>query len=241
MYRLVILDDEPCQAEDLQRRILAHPQSAEFEIVTCETAEELSAECSCAHIDLLFADICLNQDECDGVNLVESLHLQEGGTQVVFVTGLNGMYTRVRQSSTSFFIMKPIRDDELLHVIDHALAALAKLASEPLLIRSTEGELVVRPSEIVYIESWKRVVEIHLANGKAPRAYMRLADMLQMLPAGFVQCHKSFIVNMAQVTSLQGDSLQLSTGAKLAVARSRRRQVQEEFERFWRKQMNRQL
>ena len=237
MYRLVILDDEPCQAEDLRNRILSHPQADEFEVVTCTSAQGLEAEIKQSRIDILFTDICLDQDGCDGVDLVESLHVRDAGTQVVFITGFNGMYARVRQASDSFFLMKPIRDDELFHVMDCALAVLAKQAKKVLLIHSIEGELVVQPSDILYIESWKRVVEIHLLNGDAPRAYMRLADMLDMLPAGFVQCHKSYIVNMAHVTSLQGDSLQLSTGAKLAVARSRRRQVQEEFERFWRKQM----
>ena len=237
LYRLVILDDEPCQAEDLRNRILSHPQADEFEVVTCTSAQGLEAEIKQSRIDILFTDICLDQDGCDGVDLVESLHVRDAGTQVVFITGFNGMYARVRQASDSFFLMKPIRDDELFHVMDCALAVLAKQAKKVLLIHSIEGELVVQPSDILYIESWKRVVEIHLLNGDAPRAYMRLADMLDMLPAGFVQCHKSYIVNMAHVTSLQGDSLQLSTGAKLAVARSRRRQVQEEFERFWRKQM----
>ena len=237
LYRLVILDDEPCQAEDLRNRILSHPQADEFEVVTCTSAQGLEAEIKQSRIDILFTDICLDQDGCDGVDLVESLHVRDAGTQVVFITGFNGMYARVRQASDSFFLMKPIRDDELFHVMDCALAVLAKQAKKVLLIHSIEGELVVQPSDILYIESWKRVVEIHLLNGDAPRAYMRLADMLDMLPAGFVQCHKSYIVNMAHVTSLQGDSLQLSTGAKLAVARSRRRQVQEEFERFWRKQL----
>ena len=234
LYRLVILDDEPCQAEDLRNRILSHPQADEFEVVTCTSAKGLEAEIKQSRIDILFTDICLDQDGCDGVDLVESLHVRDAGTQVVFITGFNGMYARVRQASDSFFLMKPIRDDELFHVMDRALAVLAKQAKEVLLIHSIEGELVVQPSDILYIESWKRVVEIHLLNGDSPRAYMRLADMLDMLPASFVQCHKSYIVNMAHVTSLHTDSLSLASGKELAVARGRRRQTQEAFEQYWR-------
>ena len=237
LYRLVILDDEPCQAEDLRNRILSHPQADEFEVVTCTSAKGLEAEIKQSRIDILFTDICLDEDGCDGVDLVENLHVRDAGTQVVFITGFNGMYARVRQASDSFFLMKPIRDDELFHVMDRALDVLAKRASEVLLIRSNEGELVVQPSDILYIESWKRVVEIHLLNGDAPRAYMRLADMLDMLPASFVQCHKSYIVNMAHIVSLHSDSMQLSSGFTIPVARSRRAKVQEAFDNFWHQQL----
>ena len=237
LYRLVILDDEPCQAEDLRNRILSHPQADEFEVVTCTSAKELEAEIEQSCIDILFTDICLDEDGCDGVDLVENLHVCDAGTQVVFITGFNGMYARVRQASDSFFLMKPIRDDELFHVMDRALDVLAKRASEVLLIRSNEGELVVQPSDILYIESWKRVVEIHLLNGDAPRAYMRLADMLDMLPASFVQCHQSYIVNMAHIVSLHSDSVQLSSGFTIPVARSRRAKVQEAFDNFWHQQL----
>lgn len=237
LYRLVILDDDPCQAEDLRNRILSHPQADEFEVVTCTSAKGLEAEIKQSRIDILFTDICLDEDGCDGVDLVENLHVRDAGTQVVFITGFNGMYARVRQASDSFFLMKPIRDDELFHVMDRAFDVLAKRASEVLLIRSNEGELVVQPSDILYIESWKRVVEIHLLNGDAPRAYMRLADMLDMLPASFVQCHKSYIVNMAHIVSLHSDSVQLSSGFTIPVARSRRAKVQEAFDNFWHQQL----
>ena len=237
LYRLVILDDEPCQAEDLRNRILSHPQADEFEVVTCTSAQGLEAEIKQSRIDILFTDICLDQDGCDGVDLVESLHVRDAGTQVVFITGFNGMYARVRQASDSFFLMKPIRDDELFHVMDCALAVLAKQAKKVLLIHSIEGELVVQPSDILYIESWKRVVEIHLLNGDSPRAYMRLADMLDMLPASFVQCHKSYIVNMAHIVSLHSDSVQLSSNFTIPVARSRRSKVQEAFDNFWHQQL----
>ena len=237
LYRLVILDDEPCQAEDLRIRILSHPQADEFEVITCTSAKGLEAEIKQSRIDILFTDICLDEDGCDGVDLVENLHVRDTGTQVVFITGFNGMYARVRQASDSFFLMKPIRDDELFHVMDRALDVLAKRASEVLLIRSIEGELVVQPSDILYIESWKRVVEIHLLNGDAPRAYMRLADMLAMLPVGFVQCHKSYIVNMAHIVSLHSDSVQLTSNFTIPVARSRRAKVQEAFDNFWHQQL----
>ena len=237
LYRLVILDDDPCQAEDLRNRILSHPQADEFEVITCTSAKGLEAEIKQFRIDILFTDICLDEDGCDGVDLVENLHVRDAGTQVVFITGFNGMYARVRQASDSFFLMKPIRDDELFHVMDRALAMLAKQASGALLIRSIEGELVVQPSDILYIESWKRVVQIHLLNGDAPRAYMRLVDMLAMLPAGFVQCHKSYIVNMAHIVSLHSDSVQLSSNFTIPVARSRRAKVQEAFDNFWHQQL----
>lgn len=238
LYRLVILDDEPCQAEDLRNCILSHPQADEFEVVTCTSAKGLEAETEQSRIDILFADICLDGDGCDGVNLVENLHVCDAGTQVVFVTGFDGMYARVRQASDSFFLMKPIREDELFHIIDQAIYCAKKHRTAPLLIHSIQGDHIVKPVDILYVESWKRIVEIHLVNGETLRSYMRLSDMAKMLPASFVQCHKSFIVNVRHVVGLNSDALHLSSGTIIPVARGRRHQVQDSFNNFWRNRLS---
>ena len=149
MYRLAILDDNSLQAEDLKQRISRHPQADDFEIATCSSAEELNSLRNVSGIDILFCDICLGQDDADGVSIVKESRLSEHGTQIVYVTGHSGMYGRVRNIVDSFFLMKPIRDDELFHIIDQAIYNAAKRCIGPLLIHSIQGDsisLTVKPS-----------------------------------------------------------------------------------------------
>ena len=238
LYRLAILDDNSLQAEDLKQRILRHPQADDFEIATCSSAEELNSLRNVSGIDILFCDICLGQDDADGVSIVKESRLSEYGTQIVYVTGHSGMYGRVRNIVDSFFLMKPIRDDELFHIIDQAIYNAAKRCIGPLLIHSIQGDRIVKPTDILYVESWKRIVEFHLINGETVRSYMRLSDTVKMLPSSFVQCHKSFIVNVRHVVGLNSDTVHLSSGTLIPVARGRRHQVQDSFNNFWRNRLS---
>ncbi len=72
MYRLAILDDEAAWAEDFRCRIMRHPLGHEFEIHICHSADELTELCNEQHIDVLFADICL--DSSYGVQDVSGIH-----------------------------------------------------------------------------------------------------------------------------------------------------------------------
>lgn len=97
MYRLAILDDEAAWAEDFRCRIMRHPLG---HIHVCHSADELTELCNEQHIDVLVADICLDSScgaqGVSGIHAVSNLGLQSQGTQIVYVTGMDGMYSRVR-------------------------------------------------------------------------------------------------------------------------------------------------
>lgn len=92
--------------------------------------------------------------------------------------------------------------------------------------------VLIRPSEVSFIESERRCAFIHEGT-QVHRVYRKLSELLDELPPRFVRCHQSFLINLDFVEKLGTDSLLLSTGDKIPVSRRCRSQVRDAlFERI---------
>ena len=99
------------------------------------------------------------------------------------------------------------------------------------------GNLVtVVPSQISYIESNRRKVILHI-DAKELETYASIGSLLDVLPRTFVQCHKSFLVNLAHVSELRKDDVLLHDGNSVPVSQKRRKEVQEALKAFLRQRV----
>jgi DNA-binding LytR/AlgR family response regulator len=125
--------------------------------------------------------------------------------KVIFVTGRVERYSQqifLHRTKLSGYLTKPINTDLLRANLQKVADALF-LQEHPALILRKKGTPVSIPlRDILYIESQGHNILVHTA-GETITAYERLANVMRSLPAGFYQCHKSFIVNMNQIRRFQ--------------------------------------
>lgn len=235
LYCLVILDDEAAWAEDLRARIMRHPAAGGFDVELCHSSNELVDFYRLRHIDILFADICLGDvAAANGIDVVSSLNLRARGTQVVYVTGLDDMYGRVRASQMSaHFLKKPVRDEELYSVLDKAVLAVESWSPKPIILDCFEGKSRIDPRKIMYVEVKGRTLYINLENTPNPlHVNERLFEFKKMLPDFFYQVHRSYLVNMHYAQTLAARTLCLCDGTKIPVPPARHAAVQEALVRI---------
>ncbi|WP_165052851.1 MULTISPECIES: LytTR family DNA-binding domain-containing protein [unclassified Adlercreutzia] len=230
MVNVLIVEDDCEQARILERMVGEHPESATFALSHVESAAQLRKRMARGSSDampnIVFMDICL--DDEDGVELVRELFPESSSTQVIYATGYIENCTRVYQSSHIYFLVKPIEQAELFDAIDKALRNLEAALSHPLAV-SVGGNIIrILPERVDYVESDRRKIRIHGADGVV-ETYGSLARMSELLPASFMQCHKSFLVNMDNVSELRADEVVLLSGACVPVSQKRRRYVKEEL------------
>lgn len=236
MYNVVIVEDDPAQACALEDMVKKHPQGESFQI-TCigdiDSLSQMASASSGGHsIDLLFMDICL-PDDVNGIDVVRRLFPYASKTQVVYVSGYAEYCTKAYQSEHVYFLLKPVEQASLFDAIDKALANVESWESQPIGL-SVGGNVVrVDPEQIEYIESVRRKIRV-CVEGRDIEAYGSLAHMMEVLPKSFMQCHKSFIINIARVSELRSDELVMMSGARIPVSQKRRRVVKEELLRFLR-------
>ena len=209
MYQVVIVEDDAAQAEIIRSMIECSPRGGELAIEHVVDAESLTARLAEEPaIDVLVMDIELGSEDANGIDLVKRYFPAGCGTQVIYVTGFVEYCTSVYRTEHLYFLVKPFAQDDLDDALSRALERLEADSSKPLSVRLGSRVVLVEPSRISYIESDRRKVRIH-AGAEEIEAYASLSDLAAELPASFIQCHKSFLVNMDHVKELKADSVVL--------------------------------
>lgn len=230
MYRVVVLDNDAAQAQDLREKVLCYLGSDAFEVQAYASADELRAAAG-DDVDILVMDIRLAPDEPATLDASERMRrdfLMSAGTRVIYVTGTEDYRVGVYQANNTYFLPKPVQQADLNTALDLAVMRLQRYAERPLRVRVKYAERVLLPRDITYIESKRRILHIHLADEEV-ETYARLTDMANALPMRFVRCHNSFLANLDYVRELHAEYAILTTGVSIPISRERRPGVRARF------------
>jgi DNA-binding LytR/AlgR family response regulator len=159
--------------------------------------------------ELVFLDI--QMPDLDGMELSRMLPPE---TRVIFTTAFKQYAFESYEVSALDFLLKPIRYQKFLEAAQKARDwfALKEAASAP--VASAEKQSVflkvegvlrkVELADIQYVEGMKDYVMFHLASARQPLVtHLTMKAAEDMLPADrFMRIHRSFIVNLAQISSV---------------------------------------
>jgi len=86
-------------------------------------------------------------------------------------------------------------------------------------------KLMLDQADILYIESRAKKVEIHTAGAKESiEIYATMEELASQLEENFYRCHRAYIVNMAHITEYGNDSVTLTNGDIVYVAKKKFRE-----------------
>lgn len=230
MYATAIVDDNRQHAEDLRDLLCAGPHADELAVEVYDSAAAFEQVAHKRLPDLLFMDIVLDGPDAspasaNGIDEVARL-VAGSATQVIYMSAYDAYHTQVYRTPHACYLRKPLQKDDVEAALDAALHHLALRSEKPLRFHVHGAERVVRPQEILYVESDLRLVRVHL-RGEVLEAYGKLSEVAQILPDRFVRCHQSFLVNLDYVAGLEAAALRLVDGSELPVSRRNRAAVRD--------------
>ncbi len=231
MYRLLIVDDSEEQALALRDLVAACPHANDLSVEFAFSAEELDEAISHGDpIDILVMDVDFGPDAPTGIEVVESRFSMGGDCQVIYVTGYIEYCTSVYRTEHVSFLLKPVGLRDLSEALDRACDNLRRRPTELLVVESGGIVTPVPMRLIAYVESVRRKVRIRYGR-EVVEANASLASIQKKLPSTFVQCHKSYVVNMDCIFRLEKSEVVLITGERIPVSQKRRREVRDRFVR----------
>ena len=121
MAHILICDNNSVFTAYLKDKISAlFPER--FSISVCSSAESLREEAVRKAPDIVLMDILLGED--NGIELAKEVFPRERGAAVIFISGYAEYCTDVYEAEHVYFLLKPIRSEQLRNAIEKALAAL---------------------------------------------------------------------------------------------------------------------
>ena len=184
----------------------------------------------CSTYDAVLMDIDWGLGKT-GMDAAVELYKRSPETRIIYVTGHCDRYFQhifLEETNLSGFVKKPI-DIEILEANLRKVADALAFNEQPALAVRQRGMIISIPyREIYYIESSRHTVTIHNAKSTVI-SYEQIGKVAQTLPAGFYQCHKSYIVNMRQIQRFQPGEIVLKNGKVIPVSRSKQKKAKEAY------------
>jgi DNA-binding LytR/AlgR family response regulator len=212
---IAVVDDEKVIREDICE--LIEKQRPESSVEAFSTGEELLA--SEGRFDIVFLDI--QMDGMNGIEAARSLRKRQEETVLIFITGIKEYVFDALDLYAFQYLLKPLNEKKFVEVLDRAVKeAGRKKEKRGLFIKARN--LTLDQTDILYIESRGKKVEIHTARDKESiEIYASMEELEGQLGEGFYRCHRAYIVNMAHITEYGSDSILLTNGDKVYLAKKK--------------------
>ena len=236
MKKAIIIDDEPLARSIVREYLLAYPQI--ILVDECNDGFEGVKSIQEHRPDLIFLDIQMPK-----INGFEMLELVEELPAIIFTTAFDEYAIRAFEAHAVDYLLKPFSKDRFAKAVDKWLdqqnnkqqqTATQSLLESPLhspsqterVVVKTAGRIRIIPlHEIQYLEAADDYVKLHTREGsflkkKTMNYFEQVLD-----PNLFVRTHRSFIINVQQITRIDAYEKEnqlaiLTSGAKVPVSKT---------------------
>ncbi|RXP61407.1 DNA-binding response regulator [Lutibacter sp. HS1-25] len=208
--RCLIIDDEPLAVELLEDFV--SKVSFLSLVKSCSSAFEAISVIQEGTIDLIFSDI--EMPDFTGIEFIKSL---EKKPLFIFTTAYSHYAVEGFNLNAVDYLVKPIPFHRFLTAVNRAqelfelkrneaetvVQPLSMQTSDFIFVKSEYENLKVNLNTILYIEGLKDYIKIYTSDPKPILTLNSLKAFEEKLPTNFIRVHRSFIVSLNHINSVQ--------------------------------------
>ncbi len=226
--KAIIVEDEPLARSGLE----SYVKEVDFIqlVATCEDALEANNAISHHAPDLMFLDI--QMPRLTGIDFLKSLSQPP---MVIFTTAYPNYALQGFELDVVDYLVKPYPFDRFLKAVNKArdifllknrTGTSSGTSPAYFFVKTTNKLERVVFDEITYVEAMENYVVIH-TSGQKIVTMMTMKNMEDTLPGNnFIRTHKSFLVNINQVTAIVGNEIKIGSSA-IPISRQKKNEVLE--------------
>ena len=215
MLDIAVVDDEKGIRDHLCELIRKQKQPGRVE--SYATGEELLA--SGKRFDIVFLDIRL--EGINGIETARKLREKQDDMVLIFITGLREYVFDALDLYAFQYLLKPVDEKKFAEVLGRAEREAGRKREKQRIFLKTRN-LTLDQADILYIESRGKKLEIHTVRETEDiQIYAAMEELEGQLGEGFYRCHRSYIVNMVYIAEYNSDSIFLTNGNKVYLAKKK--------------------
>lgn len=226
MLTIGLCDADNGSRKELREIIDSLLESENYEIREYDSGIALLREVS--EITVLFLNIDL--PDISGIDMKNRINAQGGNRAIIFCSNHENVALDAFDYHVLGFLIKPYKSNEVREIFEKAESVFGMLRL--ITIKRDSGIVLLNPHDIKYLKAENQYSEIISENGIVTTAH-GLKYWEGKLPREiFFRCHKSYIVNLQTIRSIQKDYLILKSGEKIGVSRRKHSLLGERLENF---------
>jgi len=230
--RIAICDDEQQFLADFRCITDRLYKSLDMLVESFSSGSELLRQFRLNPYDIVFLDI--EMPEMDGITLAEELRTLSGEVSIVFLTGHIEYAIKGYEVNALRYLTKPAEEEKIKAVIDHVLQ---KQASEKQLwLKTDEGDIRLRISDILFVESQNQSVVISTAK-ESYSVRGQISDYEEHLtPEGFFRIHRCYLAALPKIQRISEKEIVMEDGTVLPLSRRKEGALREAVFSFVRRE-----
>ncbi|MEQ8470663.1 MAG: response regulator transcription factor [Marinoscillum sp.] len=215
--RCVIVDDEPIAAKGIAG--YAEKLSTLEVIAVLNSAIDLNEFLQENAVDLVFLDI--EMPYLTGLSWLKSY---KNPPKIIFTTAYDQYALEGFELDVVDYLLKPVSFERFLKAVNKAKEKLT--TEEDHIFIKTDGRLEkLAFEEIVCVESLQNYVTF-ITQDKRLISHITLKSVEEQLPGNlFIKCHKSYLLNIKSVVSIEGSRITTVNGLKVPIGKSQKETV----------------
>lgn len=219
MITVAICDEMEKHRKYLEVLIREYFQTLAYDIhiINCASGEQLINYYiyEKAGIDIIFIDVYLGKD--NGIEVAKKVREFDGLVKIIFAT------TSKEHALESFcvfpfsYLIKPVNKHMIFKVLDQAILVIDKERQKSIVIKLDNEIHTIFYKDIKHIESFGKKINIY-----TPKGVISFNSKLDEVEAKindkrFLRCHKSFLVNMDYILSVEEYSFILQDNSEVPI------------------------
>lgn len=229
--RIAVCDDEVLFLEKIKQYMEKNYRNLDTEIDYFVSAEELLFQAKKGrkyHLGILDIEM----EKMDGMTLARQLKELDEDMEIIFLTSHRELALEGYEVKALRFLVKPIQEEKLAEAIFSAKKILEKRYQKLLFVQENTEEIYLKPEEIYFIEAADKQIKI-VTKDREIMGKMGIAQAEKLLPGElFFRCHRSFLVNLSHIRSIDGERILCSDGKEAYVSRLRKKELKAAMELY---------
>lgn len=181
------------------------------------------------HYDILILDIMM--PSLCGMDAAKEIREYDKNVKIIFLTSSPEFAVDAYSVNAYNYLLKPFLKDKFFSLLDGVLLEIHTHAKECLIVKCKNGITRFPINSLEYCEIINKTILYYLSNGTVLESFasmIKLEAELLKYPS-FLKPHRSFVVNMDFIKSLNTKEILLENGAKVPVPRGKYNEIKQAF------------
>jgi len=200
----------------LEQYISAHRAPIRFK--RFHDAEHMLREAKAERFTHYILDVMM--PNMDGVTAAQEIRSFDASAVIIFLTSFKEFAYQGYRVKAYDYLLKPIDADVLGTLMDELLSREDD-AGEYICIQNGRSVFRIPYAQLSYVEINQKRVHFYLADGQVRQVYGTMAEFEKDLltRSDFIKIHRSYIVNLHQISALTPEGCVMLSGKNLPVSR----------------------
>ena len=225
MIRVAIVEDDTATAENTERYLdrYARENGVVFQSDSFPRAEQL-LDGYTPRFELILMDIRM-EGGMSGMDAAQEIRKLDSAVQIIFVTSLARYAVKSYEVGALDFLVKPVSFYQFAMKMDKAVRVIRRSEDINLPVPTPRGVKVLPSREITFIEVSDHDLVYHTEKGQYQTRGSLGKVEEQLRGHSFLRTAVSHLANLRYVDEIDGNTMILTTGDRLPISRSHKKDV----------------